>query len=306
MKILTRQQHIRFSLLLLILISGCTKDKTFNPDELKSECLTGISAIHKVLFIGIDGCRTDALLATHSSSLDSLMSHAYVNLHCDRGPYTVSAPGWSTLLHGVFPAKHGVTSNNFPTTNYSQYPDLFYYLRKSNPDFSLAEVSNWDNFLLITSNENYAQYVSTDAQVKEKALYLLNSCTPDVLLLHFDNVDYTGHQSGFSPTNPNYINAIRETGNYISEIMGAVELREQNYGEQWLVFVVTDHGGNGTSHGGQDALEETRFVFEIARLPNQTRIDVPVSNNTDVMPTILKYMSVSIDSAWGLDGAALF
>ena len=306
MQKLGKQTTLVISFLISIILSACDKDIKFNPNELRTECLSGVSAVQKVLFIGIDGCRTDALIAAQSPALDSLMAHAYVNLHCDRGPFTVSWPGWSTLLHGVFPDKHGVTSNDFPASNFGQYPDIFYYLRKANPNFSLSVVSNWASFLVITSHENYAQAVSTDLEVKESAIHLLNSCTPDVLLLHFDEVDATGHESGFSPSNPEYLASIRQTGNYIAEIMEEIELREQTYGEQWLVFVVTDHGGKGKSHGGQDDLVETRFVFEIARLPNQTRVDVPIANNTNVMPTILKYMGVSIDSTWGLDGVALF
>jgi predicted AlkP superfamily pyrophosphatase or phosphodiesterase len=294
--------QIGYKVLVIILLSGCS----INSNEFKSECINGVSVVNKVLFIGIDGCRTDALVTANSPEINSLMAHAFVNLHCDRGPFTVSEPGWSTILHGVNPAKHGVTSVSFKSNNYDKYPDLFYYLRKSNPNFSLAEVSNWDRFLPITSNENFAQAVSTDAEVKEKGLFLLKSCTPDVLLLHFDHVDHVGHQSGFTPTNIDYLQAIRQTGKYISELMSVIEQREKNYSEKWLVIVATDHGGSGTEHGGQDELQNTRYVFQIARLPNQIRVNLPLARNIDIMPTILKYMSVKTESVWDLDGVALF
>ena len=298
---------IYFSLISsLLFLPACKKEEVLNPDEIKSNCRNGVSLVRKVLFIGIDGCRTDALLAAKHPAFDSLMAHAYINLHCDRGPYTVSAPGWSTLLHGVFPAKHGVTSNDLSHLNYGMYHDLFYYMRKANPDFSLAEVSNWDNFLRLTTNEDYAQNVATDAEVKDKALYLLQSCVPDVLLLHFDDVDHTGHQSGFTPDNSAYINSIVQTGNYTSEIMQSIQMREQTYGEEWMVVVVTDHGGSGTAHGGQDDVDVTRYVFAIVRLPLATRTDIPTAANVDIMPTILKYMNVLVEPSWALDGSPLF
>lgn len=306
MKLLINLLTFSFLSSSLLFHSACKKEEELNPDEIKSNCRNGVSLVHKVLFIGIDGCRTDALLAAKSSAFDSLMAHAYVNLHCDRGPYTVSAPGWSTLLHGVFPAKHGVTSNDLCHLNYGMYHDLFYYMRQANPDFSLAEVSHWDNFLRLTTNEDYAQNVATDAEVKDKALYLLQSCVPDVLLLHFDDIDHTGHQSGFSPDNSDYINSIVQTGYYTAEIMQRIQSRELIYGEEWMVIVVTDHGGSGTSHGGQDDVDVTRYVFEIVRLPGIIRTDIPTAANVDIMPTILKYMNVLVEPSWALDGSPLF
>lgn len=297
-----------FSILVITIValSNCNKEDGLSPDEIRDNCRTGVSSVRKVLFIGIDGCRSDAFLAAKSAPFDSLLAHAYVNFHCDRGPYTVSAPGWSTLLHGVFPAKHGVTSNDLSDLDYGMYQDLFFYLRQANPDYNLATVTAWDNFLRMTTNEDYAQYVDSDSEVKNQALYLLQSCVPDVLLLHFDDVDYVVHQSGFSPGNPAYINAIQRVEGYISEIMDAIESREQTYGEEWMVVIVTDHGGEGTSHGGQDDVEVTRYVFEVVRIPGATRTDIPVAANVDIMPTILKYMDVAVAPAWSLDGSSLY
>lgn len=290
----------------MVSISACKKEEVLNPDEIKSNCRNGVSLVHKILFIGIDGCRTDAFMAAKSATFDSLMAHAYVNLHCNRGPYTVSAPGWSTLLHGVFPAKHGVTSNDLSNLNYGVYHDLFYYIRQANPDISLATVSHWDNFLRLTTNEDYAQNVSTDEEVKDKALGLLLTCVPDVILLHFDDVDHTGHASGFSPDNPEYVKAIKQVESYTSEIMELIKMREQVYAENWMVVVVTDHGGSGTSHGDQDNVDVTRYVFEIVRLPETTRTDIPTAANVDIMPTMLKYMNVPVEPGWALDGSPLF
>ena len=290
----------------LVALTNCEKEEGLPASELKDTCRTGVSAVRKVLFIGMDGCRTDALLAARSAPFDSLMAHAYVNLHCDRGPYTVSGPGWSTLLHGVFPAKHGVTSNDFSDLDYGMYHDLFYYMRQANPDYSLATVTSWDDFLRMTTNEDYAQVVDSDNDVKDRALYLLQNCVPDVLLLHFDDVDYAGHQTGFSPTNPEYITAIQQVEGHVAELMDAITLREQTYGEEWMVVLVTDHGGEGTSHGDQDHLDVTRYVFEVVRIPGLARTDIPVATNADIMPTILHYMNVSVAPAWSLDGSSIY
>jgi len=294
-------------ILSLFSITSCKKKSDDLPaDEIKTNCIQGVSSVKKVLFIGIDGCRTDALLAAHSPALEGLMEQGLVNFHTDRGPYTVSCPGWSTLLHGVWPDKHGVTSNNISNLNYGKFHDLFYYMRQHNPGYSLATISNWDNFLRLTSNEDYAQPVNSDAEVKDKALYVLNNCTPDVLLLHFDKVDEEGHNSGFSPQNPYYLHAIQEVGDYVQTIMGTIHYREQTFGEQWMVVVATDHGGSGTRHGGQDELSETRYVFQILKVPGQPHSELANARNVDILPSIFKYMDIQVDSSWEWDGIPLF
>lgn len=73
-----------------------------------THCVPGTEPIRKVLFIGIDGLRTDALQAANTPGMDSLVQHAYVCWNTDRGPYTVSVPGWSSILHGVWSSKHGL------------------------------------------------------------------------------------------------------------------------------------------------------------------------------------------------------
>lgn len=299
-------RYLVLALLLLTFVSSCKKEEELPADEVRTNCRQGISPVKKVLFIGIDGCRTDALLAANSPGIDSLLANAYYNGYCDRGPYTVSGPGWSTLLHGVFPAKHGVTSNDFPPTNYAQWPDMFSYLRQWNAGLSLATVSHWDNFLRISSEEDYALPVNSDAAVRDQAIYLLNECTPDMLLLHFDDIDAAGHDDGFSPAVPSYMNAIRQTGIYIADIMQAVTTREQQYGEEWLVWLVTDHGGRGKGHGGQDDLPETRYVFLVGRLPGKLYTVLPSATNADVLPTSLHYLGADSVIPSGTDGVVLF
>jgi predicted AlkP superfamily pyrophosphatase or phosphodiesterase len=300
-------QRILLISVFLFWFSSCKKeDESLPADEIRTNCRQGVSPVKKVLFIGIDGCRTDAFLSAHSPGIDSVLVHAYFNGYCDRGPNTVSAPGWSTLLHGVFPAKHGVTSNDFPPTNYAQWPDIFPYLRQWNAALSLATVSHWDNFLRITTEEDYALPVNTDAEVRDQAIYLLNECTPDMLLLHFDDVDAAGHDDGFSPSVGSYMQAIRQTGIYIADIMQVVEAREQQYGEEWLVWIVTDHGGTGTGHGNQDNIPETRYVFLAGRLPGKPHTLLPSATNADVLPTTMHYFGADSLIPSGTDGIVLF
>src|SRR5436190_5093014 len=68
----------------------------------------------KVLFIGLDGTRFDAIEKAKTPNLHALMNEGIYSDTClildDRYQKsdTVSGPGWSSILTGVWADKHGV------------------------------------------------------------------------------------------------------------------------------------------------------------------------------------------------------
>ena len=289
-----------FIFFLLILFTGCKKAC--------KNIIGPASGNHlKILFIGLDGVRTDAFRAANTPHFDSLAENGIRCWYVDRGPFTVSVPGWTTILHGVFPAKHGLTKNSFTGNNYEQYPDIFKMVRKMHQNWQLFSLTNWADFMKITSQDTYCLNLSDDALLAAKAVDVLTNFNPDILLLHFNGPDHTGHASGFSPLNPDYISNIEQMDIYAGAIFNAVQIREQLLGEEWMTIVCTDHGGEGTSHGDQDNLRQTRFVFFIVSGKNIPSFEkTSPTSNTDLLPTMLKFMNVAVDPSAGLDGVSLY
>jgi len=290
-----------FITLLFISITSCS-DKFNEEKEIRTNCKQGAS-LKKVLIVGWDGVRTDALLAAETPNLDSLLKNSIYTFNCDRGPFTVSVPGWSSLLHGVWPDKHNLRENSFRKNRFDEFPDIVKILKGQRPELSAVVLSNWDDFLRITSNEDYAQRYDNDWQVTNAANALIGDCSSDIFVLHYDFPDYIGHSIGFSPTSIEYLNSIEITDYYLGEILENVYWRESNLNEEWLVVVTTDHGGEGTGHGGQDDLPQTRNVWAVLRFPNQSQIEIPSFKIVDVLPTILKWFGVNPNS--NLDGTSL-
>ena len=301
-----KTKYLFLVFLCAFLLNSCS-DKFKPKKEIRTECKQGTEPVRKILFVGWDGVRSDALLAANTPCIDTLLQSAYFNWHTDRGTYTVSVPGWSSILHGVWPEKHGLTDNTFKTSNYQSYPDIYTLARQFKSDLSLATLSNWDDFLRITDNENFAQRYETDHDLKEATKYLLQDCTPDITVLHFETPDAMGHFSGFSPQNPEYLMGITVVDAYLKELMDVIKLREQNLNEEWMVVITTDHGGEGTGHGNQYDLDQTRFVWCILRVPGLTNpVELPQATSVDIMPTMLKWLNIPINPAWDLDGQTLF
>jgi|GEM_PF-2034129 len=262
----------------------------------------------RVLVIGIDGARVDSLLAAETPNLDRLANEgAYsYSAQCSLGQPTVSGPDWSSLLTGVWANKHSVSNNSFTAPNYGAYPHFFSRLRQARPDAYLATIVNWSPInTIILTNESFKLSGLSDSRVATEAACHLRSAGPDVLFLHFDNMDATGHASGFHPGNVNYLAAFNQLDAQIGTVLEAVRQRETELGEEWLVCVVSDHGGTaGGSHGGQspDELNVPFFLNGCAVVPGQ--LPSPIEN-VDLMPTILTYLDVPIYPGWNLDGKAV-
>ena len=82
----------------------------------------------RVLMIGIDGVRPDALAAARTPNLDRLIrTGAFTDTTQILGTRyskndTISGPGWSSILTGVWADKHGVHDNEFTGKNYRMLP----------------------------------------------------------------------------------------------------------------------------------------------------------------------------------------
>ena len=89
----------------------------------------------KVLFIGIDGCRADALEVADTPNIDNLIQNGlYENeaICSINGQATYSGPGWSSMIAGVWMNKHGVYDNSFNGSNYDEYPPFTTLLESTN------------------------------------------------------------------------------------------------------------------------------------------------------------------------------
>ena len=97
-----------------------------------NELPTASAQVNKVLVIGLDGCRPDALDVANTPYIDSLIENgAYA---VGRGnPRSSSGPCWSSILCGVWSDKHGVTDNSFSGSNYGEYPDFLTIIERLKP-----------------------------------------------------------------------------------------------------------------------------------------------------------------------------
>ncbi|NOV03590.1 NPCBM/NEW2 domain-containing protein, partial [Paenibacillus planticolens] len=279
----------------------------------------------KVLILGLDGTRQDALQEANTPNIDGLVQDgaSYFSAWANASD-TWSGTGWSSIFTGVWKAKHGVTNNTFSGNNFTVFPNLLKRAKQVNPNLYISSIVQWapinDNLIDGIDLEFRGE---TDDIVTNKAVQHLQFDNPDVTFVHFDEIDAAGHSTGFTPQNDKYMSAIEKTDAEIGRIMNAVKARSTYSQEDWLIIVTTDHGGvagngSGGSHGGSSETE--RKVFLIVSGPDAARgvinpPSTPYPSNTttpnttltgiiqpDVVVTALTFLGIPIDSGWNLDG----
>lgn len=266
----------------------------------------------KVLLIGIDGTRPDALANASTPNFDALKAAGAYSDNAITGDISFSGPGWSSMLTGVWCDKHRVISNEFVSPNFAEYPSIMERIERVDDDLRTVSIAHWDKI-----NEAIVGYAdlqvttSTDAEVADLAVTeLRREDTADFLFLHFDDVDHAGHDCCFGPDDADYRAAIEEVDGLIGRVIAALKARPGYKGENWLVMSSTDHGGGGfipDQHGANVPQDRTIFVLASQMTPasdNATPLGVD-PQIIDVPLTVMDWLGVRAEPDWNLDGQVL-
>lgn len=237
----------------------------------------------KVLLIAFDAVRADALLNivasknkkeypysenSPGSGINSLRKTGGL-YYCYTGgdksrPETLqecsTIPGFSTVLSGEWADAHKVHTNN---DGFSYCSDTF-LLKSARMGKKASFNATWDAFfdcLFAKEKElnmpNYCFCQSkTDFETYQNMLASIKN-GDDVVFGIFDNPDNNGHYHTFKNSNNAYVKAIMDSDRYAYDLTkNALE----NNNEDWLIMIVTDHGGHAFRHGTMRATDRITFI----------------------------------------------
>ena len=262
-----------------------------------------IQGQNKVLIIGIDGCRPDALLAANTENLDNLWKNGAYSFKAKTDDLSWSGVCWTGMLTGVWKEKHKVVSNAYKNPNIKEYPHFFRLAKQQKPELRTYSIANWEPVHKILQ-ENDATVVihrKTDGLVTASVISNLKNKDVDVMFVHLDNVDHAGHKYGYAVDNKKYIESIEKTDKKVGKILKALKKRENYKNENWLILFSTDHGGSEKGHG-KDIPEHTT-IFYIASGKDVVKGEIKKQvYNIDVAVTALEYLNIEINEEWNLDG----
>lgn len=279
------------------------------PMQDPSEIPDGISQ-RKVLLFDLDGIRRDKLAEASTPNIDALAAAGKFGpaLTHEPPPPTVSGPGHSTILTGVWPAKHGVVGNaqdQIEGGNWDQYPEFFTRLASVRPNLSTFAIANWaplaDWILESPDVKSLQSGASSGLAIIAWAMEAVRNHNPDVGYIYFIEADSAGHTYGGAA--PEYLKQIEDLDHAIGVILAEVRARPTYGQEDWLFLATTDHGHLDTGgHGGGEP--EVREIWTLASggdiTPGPSEAEM-----VDMVPTALAHLGIDIDPAWNLDGTPI-
>ena len=302
--------------------------------------LQGQSKTRKTIFIIADGIPADVIEKLDPPNFKKIAKEggfARALVGGEKGGYsetpTISAVGYNSVLTGVWANKHNVWDNDIAAPNYN-YPTIFRLLKTHSPQKKIGIFSSWqDNRTKLVGDKlaetgsisvdykfdgleldtiNYPQDEKRDfmhridEKVVDEAAQAVRVNAPDLSWIYLEYTDDMGHMYGDSPE---FYKAIGYMDEQVGRIWNAIEYRRQNFNEEWLLMVTTDHGRDsltGRDHGGQSAREKAGWILTNAKELNE-RFTGQRAAIVDIMPTIARFMSVDIplDDAREVDGVPL-
>lgn len=287
---------------------------------------------YKLLFIGIDGVRSDALKQQitngNAPNIKSIIDSGLYTFDSWHLGVTSSGPSWSDMNCGVWESKHGVTNNNYTGSQYNNFPYFPKRVKECRPNAKAVQITSWSPMSNNVYNDGWDNKIipPTDDACASVAVTQLADAALDILFVHLDDVDGAGHGNGFNPAISSYMNAIAYADTKVGQILTALYARPNYANEKWIILITTDHGGTGTTHGGNS--NDERHIwwaatgygiphleitatdpgsYQFGTAPTTTAIyNTPVL--TDIAVTAIDHLipnNTCIDNnetAWNLDG----
>lgn len=243
--------------------------------------------VKKAILLGYDGFRADGLINIKDMDNSGIM---YVKslgglYHCFSGGIkdsetqqaTSTSPSWMAMLTGGWGANYnGITDNSQEkdpaaetfltkaardghavsfTTSWREHTGLSY-----RPDIltSIREGLKAEYTHQVDDSGTYYQVMKYAA--KPAGLEKTAQEDPDVIFFTFEHTDHAGHNTGFGNKNEEYIKACEEEDSWGYDIIKTIENRSTYAAEDWLIVVITDHGGTEYGHGGQTPFERMTWI----------------------------------------------
>jgi arylsulfatase A-like enzyme len=264
----------------------------------------------RVLIVSFDGLRPDVALRAEMPNLRGLMNGGSFTFWAETTDVAITLPSHTSMLTGQTPEKHGIHWNSeeagkpAPQPQFPQVPTLFQLAKKrgmttavvaGKAKFHVFDAQGVLDWKLIKEN--------SDDDVSDAAAGIIRAHQPEVMFVHFPDVDRVGHDRGWGT--PEQVDACGVADKAFGRVLAA--LKEEGLLEKTLIIVSADHGGNGKTHGGLDP--RSRHIPWIAAGPgvkknfDLTRDQKLVVRTYDTFATACDFLGIETPS--GIEGKAV-
>ena len=238
------------------------------PDA--ADAADGMLAKH-VIIIGLDGWGSWCMEKGECPFIREKMQEGSWTLNKRTVLPSSSGPNWAAMMNGTPVESSGWYSNDarprfkpLVQTEHQNQPTFFHLLAEQRSGMEKGVVCEWGDFL------NYADTLcldyykriadpsgQPDAIVDESVRYIMDG-RPNLLFVHIDALDHMGHAYGQGSAE--YYTELPLVDDRVRRIVEA--LKTAGIYDDSIIMITSDHGHEGTGHGGISQLEmETPFVI---------------------------------------------
>ena len=211
--------------------------------------------VDHVVIISMDGMRPDRLLLANMPTVRGLIARGAYSFWARTTAVSITLPSHVSMLTAVTPRKHGIEWNrDLPLKEpvYPNVPTIFEMARRAG--YTTAMATGKSKFAAV-NKPGTIQYLYLPAEDDDSndnavaaAEKLIAEHQPEVLFVHLPEVDLRGHKYGWASAEQ--FAAIERTDGHIKRILDAIALA--GLAEHTVVFLTSDHGGAGKTHGPDD------------------------------------------------------
>jgi predicted AlkP superfamily pyrophosphatase or phosphodiesterase len=204
----------------------------------------------RVLLCSMDGVRPDAIHATPTPTIDRLAANGSYTWNARTVMPSSTLPCHTSMMRGVAPERHGITSNTFhPIVR--PVPSLLEAARAAGR--RTAAFYNWEQLrdlaapgsLHVSIMHGECTGPESDTFIAEQAVAAIRRFNLEVIFLYLGWPDECGHKHGWMSAP--YLEAISHADTCLGQVLNAIQ--ETGYAENTTTLLISDHGGHDRTHG---------------------------------------------------------
>jgi len=260
-----------------------------------------------VIIIGLDGWGTWCMEKGEAPFIKEMMHEGSWTLNKRAVLPTISGANWAAMMNGTPVESSGITNNDpAPTfeplflTDHDAQPTIFHLLAEQRPNLETGVICEWGDFL------NYADTLCLDFfqrirqasehpdAIVDASVKYIQARKPFLCFIHIDALDHMGHSYGQG--SDEYYAELPLVDDRVRRIVEGV--KAAGIYDESIIMVTSDHGHEGTSHGGSSQLEiQTPFVIWGKGIMKNHEIKETLIQY-DIAATVAKIFNLDVPQSW--------